>query len=82
VRQLRMEDEEIELLLEVIEAACDAVAADYELLELEGASGEEDAEIEIDEEQADALEWIRRVLELREKIEGQSALGGGSAEGD
>jgi hypothetical protein len=82
VRQLRMEDEEIELLLEVIEAACDAVATDYELLELEGASGEEDAEIEIDEEQADALEWIRRVLELREKIEGQSTLGGGSAEGD
>lgn len=74
---LTISAEELELLLEVLDTACEAVASDFDLLDAEGAAPAEDDEIELDEGQVQALEWLQRVLGLRERLETQSALGSG-----
>lgn len=75
MRNLTLSDEEIDLLFEAIDTACEAVASDFDLLETEGAAPQEDEEIELDEGQVQALEWLQRVIGLRERLENQSALG-------
>jgi hypothetical protein len=75
VHTLTISAEELELLLEVLDTACEAVASDFDLLDAEGAAPAEDDEIELDEGQVQALEWLQRVLGLRERLETQSALG-------
>jgi uncharacterized membrane protein YccC len=77
VHTLTISAEELELLLEVLDTACEAVASDFDLLDAEGAAPAEDDEIELDEGQVQALEWLQRVLGLRERLETQSALGSG-----
>jgi hypothetical protein len=70
-----LSDDEIDLLFEVLDTACEAVASDFDLLDTEGAAPAEDEEIELDEGQVQALEWLQRVIGLRERLENQSALG-------
>lgn len=72
---LTISADELELLLEVLDTACEAVASDFDLLDAEGAAPAEDEEIELDEGQVQALEWLQRVLGLRERLETQSVLG-------
>jgi len=81
VRTMTLSEDELDLLFEVLDTACEAVASDFDLLETEGAPGEGDEEIELDEGQVEALEWLQRVIGLRERIESQSSLGG-PARGD
>jgi len=75
VRKLTVSEDELELLLEVLDTACEAVASDFDLLDAEGAAPAEDEEVELDEGQVQALEWLQRVLGLRERLESQSILG-------
>lgn len=72
---LTISADEFDLLLEVLDTACEAVASDFDLLDAEGAAPAEDEEIELDEGQVQALEWLQRVLGLRERLETQSVLG-------
>lgn len=67
--------EDLDLLFEVLDTACEAVAADFDLLDAEGAAPADDEEIELDEGQVQALDWLQRVLGLRERLESQSVLG-------
>lgn len=67
--------EEMDLLFEVLDTACEAVAADFDLLDAEGAAPEDDEAIELDEGQAEALDWLQRVIGLRERLETQAVLG-------
>lgn len=76
MRTLNLSEDDLELLLDVLETACEAVASDFELLETESAAPETDEELVLDEGQTEALEWLQRVIELRDKIETQSVLGG------
>jgi uncharacterized membrane protein YccC len=72
---MTLNDDELELLLEVLDTACEAVASDFDLLDAEGAAPAEDETIELDEGQVQALEWLQRVIGLRERLETQSLLG-------
>jgi hypothetical protein len=76
MRTMNLSEDDLELLLDVLETACEAVASDFELLETGGAVPETDEELVLDEGQTEALEWLQRVIELRDKIETQSVLGG------
>ena len=76
MRTVSLSNDDLELLLDVLETACEAVAADFDLLETEGATSDEDEEIPLDEGQTQALEWLQRVIQLRDRIETQSVLGG------
>jgi hypothetical protein len=81
VHHVTLSEEELDLLLEVLDTACEAVASDFDLLDTEEetvVTPDEDAEL--DEGQVQALEWLQRVLGLRERIETQSSPG--SARGD
>lgn len=88
MRTLTLSDDEIEMVVEAIEELCQAIATDYDLLEDE--EGESDAEPsaavgaeeELDPEQEEALDAVQRLVELREKILRQAALGGGSFSAD
>ena len=64
----------------MIDNACEAVASDFDLLEAEQAAGAGADEIVLDEGQVEALEWLQRVIGLRDRIETQSALGGPARE--
>ena len=75
MRTLSLEEDELDLLFEVLDTACEAVASDFDLLDAEGAAPQEDEEIELDEGQMQALEWLQRVIGLRTRLETQSALG-------
>lgn len=76
MRTMNLTEDDVELLLDVLETACEAVASDFELLETASAAPESDEELVLDEGQTEALEWLQRVIELRDKIETQSVLGG------
>jgi hypothetical protein len=76
MRTMNLSEDDIELLLDVLETACEAVASDFELLDTGLAAPESDEELVLDEGQTEALEWLKRVIELRDKIETQSVLGG------
>ncbi|MEB2345360.1 MAG: hypothetical protein OZ948_11525 [Deltaproteobacteria bacterium] len=76
MRTMTLSDDELDLLFEVLDTACEAVASDFDLLDAEGAAPREDEEVELDEGQAQALEWLQRVIGLRERLETQSVLGG------
>ena len=76
MRTMNLSEDDLELLLDVLETACEAVASDFELLETVNAAPESDEEIILDEGQTEALDWLQRVIELRDKIETQSVLGG------
>lgn len=73
---LTLGEDDLDLLFEVLDTACEAVASDFDLLDAEGAAPQEDDEIELDEGQVQALEWLQRVVDLRERLEKQSVLGG------
>jgi uncharacterized membrane protein YccC len=75
VRTLSFSDDELDLLFEVLDTACEAVASDFDLLDAEEAAPAADEEIELDEGQVQALEWLQRVIGLRERLESESALG-------
>lgn len=75
MRTLSLQEDELDLLFEVLDTACEAVASDFDLLDAEGAAPQEDAEIELDEGQMQALEWLQRVIGLRTRLETQSTLG-------
>lgn len=75
MRTMTLSEDELDLLFEVLDTACEAVASDFDLLDTEGAAPQEDEEIELDEGQVQALEWLQRVIGLRERLETQSALG-------
>ena len=75
MRTLTLDENELDLLFEVLDTACEAVASDFDLLDTEGAVPQEDESIELDEGQVQALEWLQRVIGLRERLETQSAVG-------
>ncbi|MCL4686253.1 hypothetical protein KJ059_16060 [Myxococcota bacterium] len=76
MRTMNLSEDDLELLLDVLETACEAVASDFELLETGNVAAETDEQLVLDEGQTEALEWLQRVIELRDKIETQSVLGG------
>lgn len=76
MRNLILDDEEIELLVGAIEEVCAAIAAEFDLLE-DPDQPAADTEAELDAEQEEALDSIQRLVELREKIVRQASLGGG-----
>lgn len=76
MRSMLLDDDDLDLLLEVLDTACEAVASDFDLLEAEQAPGAGVEEVALDEGQVEALEWLQRVIGLRDRIESQAALGG------
>jgi uncharacterized membrane protein YccC len=72
---MTLSEEELDLLFEALDTACEAVASDFDLLEAADDAAGPDDEIELDEGQAQALEWLQRVIGLRERIEALSLLG-------
>jgi hypothetical protein len=72
---MTLSDDELDLLFEVLDTACEAVASDFDLLDTEGEARQEDEELQLDEGQVQALEWLQRVIVLRDRLETQSALG-------